>query len=149
MNRITPKEAIFTSQFERARDAAVRPGESVLGDYIYWWGFKDVDYHWNSWIWNWRWRTGASFDEAFNRLCPDVVVYDDTWRNRYPGAVEFAKRFPSMAPRDPAEQQALEALLARQYTRVQNVTIEGRRIEFWRRKAGACRGILTGGRGDA
>ena len=60
MRNVTPAEPIFTSQFEQAARASVRPGESVLGDYVYWWGFKDVDYHWNSWIWNDRWANHTS-----------------------------------------------------------------------------------------
>ena len=149
MRDATPAEPTFTSQFRQAADAAIRPGESVLGDYLYWWGFKNEDYHWNSWIWNDRWAHRTSFEQAFNRLCPDVVIYDDVWRARYQQGAAFGKRFPSMAPTDPTEVQAIGALLQREYTLASNSTINGRNIQFWRRQPGACDGILTNGGGTS
>ena len=85
--------------------------------------------------------------QAFNRLCSDVVIYDDIWSSRYPQAAQFGKRFPSMAPTDPAEQQALEALLQKEYRLGLAVAINGRNIQFWHRIPGACDGILTNGGG--
>ncbi len=110
-------------------------------------GFKNVNYYWNSWIWNYRWAHDAGLAPAFNRLCPDVVLYDDVWDGRYPQAESFGRRFPSMAPTDPAEQGQLRALLRREYRLVRSDVIDARRIEFWRRKPNSCRGILTNGGG--
>jgi hypothetical protein len=52
-----------------------------------------------------------------------------------------------MAPTDPNEKTALRALLRHAYTLVRDVTIDGRNIQFWRRRPGACHGILTNGGG--
>jgi hypothetical protein len=147
MRNRTPAEPIFTQQFRDAAQAAVKLSESVLGDCVYWWGFKNIDFHWNSGIWNDRWAHQTTFDEAFNRLCPDVVIYDDMWNGRYPQAAAFSRRFPSMAPTDPAEPQQVTALLAREYSLVRTVTINGRNIGFWRRKPDGCHGLLTNGGG--
>ncbi len=145
----TPKEPIFSAAFSRLAGEVVRPGDSVLGDYIYWWGFKDVNYHWNSWIWNYRWAHHAPLERAFNRLCPDVVLYDDVWNSRYLQTESFGPRFPSMAPTDPSEKVHLRALLRREYRLVGSDVIDGRHIEFWRRRPGGCSGILTNGGGTA
>jgi hypothetical protein len=147
IQKLTPQEPIFDKRFPAIVRSAVHPGDSVLGDFFYWWGFRNVNYHWNAWIWNYRWAHHASLDVAFNRLCPDVVLYDDVWNSRYPQIASFGSRFPNLAPSDPAEQGALHALLLREYTLARNVTLDGRNIQFWRRRAGACHGILTNGGG--
>ena len=144
---LTPREPIFGKRFPGVVRSAVHPGESVLGDFFYWWAFKDADYHWNAWIWNYRWAHHASLDAAFNRLCPDVVLYDDVWNNRYAQIASFGTRFPNLAPTDPGEQAALQALLHREYRLARDVTLDGRNIQFWRRRQGACHGILTNGGG--
>lgn len=143
VERMTPKEPIFTKQFAAIARRAAPPGKSVLGDYIYWWGFRNINYHWNSWIWNYRWSHHAGFDPAFNRLCPDVVIFDDVWNSRYDQTATFGPRFPSMAPTDATERAALHALLEREYSLTTQTVIDGRKIQFWTRKAAACRGILT------
>jgi hypothetical protein len=149
VENLTPREPIFGKQFPAVVKSAVHPGESVLGDFFYWWAFKDVDYHWNAWIWNYRWAHHATLDTAFNRLCPDVVLYDDVWNSRYLQVATFGVRFRNLAPTDPAEQGALHALLLREYTLARDVTLDGRNIQFWRRRAGACHGILTNGGGTS
>ena len=143
VERRTPQEPIFSKQFALVAKRAVRPGESVLGDYVYWWGFKNVDYHWNSWIWNYRWANDVALEPAFNRLCPDVVLFDSIWASRYPQAQSFGSRFPSMAPTHEEEGRQLTALLQREYRLRASATIDGREIQFWGRRAGACSGILT------
>jgi 4-amino-4-deoxy-L-arabinose transferase-like glycosyltransferase len=149
VQRATPQEPIFDKRFPVIVQSAVHPGESVLGDFFYWWGFKNLDYHWNAWIWNYRWAHHASLDAAFNRLCPDVVLYDDVWNSRYAQIASFGPRFPNLAPTDPGEQAALDALLQREYTLARDVTLDGRKIQFWRRRPGACDGILTNGGGTS
>lgn len=94
-------------------------------------------------LWIERWRDGASLDESFERLCPDLVLYDDVWDARYDQTETFGQRFRSLAPTDAAEREELRTLLASHYRVRQEATIGGREISLWERRPGACEGSLS------
>ncbi len=140
--RSVTKDPALEREFA-ALAAAAQPGETVLGEWLYWWGFRDEDFRYNSLLWIERWRDGASLDESFERLCPDLVLYDDVWDARYDQTETFGQRFPSLAPTDAAEREELRTLLASHYRVRQEATIGGREISLWERRPGACEGSLS------
>ena len=135
--------------FARTVSAAVPAHRSVLGEWLYWWGFRNQDFHYDSLIWLYRWQHHATLEQSFNHLCPDYVLYDGVWASRYPQAQTFGKRFPSMAPTDEGEGAQLTSLLRREYRLRVNETLQGRMIQLWQRKVGACSGVLTDGGGTS
>ncbi len=140
--RSIPKDPALDPAFASFA-SAVRPGETVMGEWLYWWAFRDEDFHYNSLVWLDRWLHDASLDQSFARLCPDVVLYDDVWDGRYDQTADFGRRFPSLAPTDPAEREQLRELLQRDYRVREQATIGGRNVELWERREAACDGSLT------
>ena len=131
----TDQEPAATERLERAVRPLVRPGETVMGEWVYWWAFRDDRFKFNTQIWLSEYVHGESFEETFDRLCPDVVMLDDLWLARYVN-IESGKIFPTQAPTDPTERADLRALLRRDYGLRGVVNVDQRKIEFWERRAG-------------
>jgi hypothetical protein len=134
-----PREPAATARLQRLVKPFVRHGQSVMGEWIYWWAFRDARFKFNTQIWLSEFVHQESFDRTFDRLCPDVVMLDDVWLSRYAQTQGLGKIFPTQAPTDPAEREQLQQLLRREYRLRGRVSIDARNIEFWERK-GACRG---------
>ncbi len=129
----TDEEPAATEELERAVRPFVRPGETVMGEWVYWWAFRDDRFKFNTQIWLSKYVHGESFERTFDRLCPDVVMLDELWLVRYL-YIEGGKIFPTQAPTDPAERAQLRDLLHRDYGLRGEVEVDGRVIEFWERR---------------
>lgn len=130
----TDEEPAATEELERAVRPFVRPGETVMGEWVYWWAFRDDSFKFNTQIWLSEYVHGESFERTFDRLCPDVVMLDDLWLARYVN-IASGKIFPTQAPTDPAERAQLRALLKRDYALRGEVEVDGRAIQFWERRS--------------
>lgn len=124
---------------ERAREI-VPPGKTVVGDWVYWWYFKDDRFRVNTTIWLQAWQhQDETFAQSFHRVCPDYVLLDDRWLDSYaPGAVEAAQEAPNVFPTDPRERDKLFALLRREYELEERMEVDDRTLAFWRRRAAEC-----------
>lgn len=112
----------------------VHRGELVIGEPAFWWVDSTSRFRSNSLLWLAHRVRGRAPIDSLRMLCPDVVVYDDTWRDRYLQHTAF----PSVAPTDPAERPALESLLTRDYALTRAIIVAGDHIDFWRRRPTAC-----------
>jgi hypothetical protein len=137
--RDAPAEPAVDSQLsERAREI-VPPGQTVMGEMVYWWLYKDERYRANINIWLQRWQHPAEpFADSFNRLCPDYVLLDDLWLDRYLYTDTTGEEFPNVAPTDPGEKDELMTLLRSEYETADSVDVDDRTITFWRREAPEC-----------
>jgi hypothetical protein len=139
--RASEKGAATDARASRIARSFVRPGEVVVGDYVYWWLFRDARFRFNAVIWADEYQHHVSFEQAFHDTCPAVVLYDEFWQNRYPagtpGSLGFI--FPALAPTDPTEGPKLLRLLVREYRFPPRVIVAGgRTITLWRRKVPRC-----------
>jgi hypothetical protein len=116
----------------------LRPTSGVaMGDYVYWWLFRDARFRFNAAIWFRRYNDGDSFDKAFEAVCPSLVVLDDFWLARYAywGPDALGRRFPDLAPTDHNEERKLMRLLFKDYRYPPTLEVAGgRAVEFWQRK---------------
>jgi hypothetical protein len=135
----TPREPAATARLQRLVRPFVGAKQSVMGEWIYWWAFRDPRFKFNTQIWLSEFVHREPFDRTFDRLCPDVVMLDDVWLSRYDQTQGLGKIFPTQAPTDPGERRQLQQLLRREYRLRGRITVDARKIEFWERK-GACRG---------
>ena len=111
---------------------------TVIGEWVYWWLYRDPRFQVNSSIWFQAYEhPGESFRQSFNRVCPDYVLLDDLWLDRYAGP-GLGRWWPNLAPQDPAERQRLEGLLQSDYLLVRSLDVDDRRISFWHRRAPDC-----------
>lgn len=134
--RQTPDQPPLDKGLERQLRAATQGAGTVMGEHTYWFAFRDDRLRSNSNIYLQQTVQGGTFEEAFAAVCPDALIYDDTWRSRFPPARQTA--FPTLAPSDPADQQRLEAILAARYRRVLSTVVDGTRVAVWRRTTTAC-----------
>jgi hypothetical protein len=138
--RASPAGAATNSNVSRLARALVPKNGIAIGDYVYWWLFRDERFRFNAMIWFDRYERGSSFAAAFHKACPDLVIYDDLWKSRYSdfGPDSLGRRYPALAPTDPHEEQKLEYLLSSEYRLVRRLKAGGRTLEFWRRKHATC-----------
>lgn len=116
----------------------VPEGDTVVGEWIYWWLYRDDRFRFNSDIWLQRWQHPSdSFADSFHRVCPDYVLLDDLWLQRY-RQVALGRRFASQAPTEYGEKRKLLRLLNNEYRPVRQVRLDGRKLVFWHRSASAC-----------
>ena len=137
--RAEPSEAALDEELsERAREI-VPPGQTVMGEWVYWWLYKDDRFRTTSALWLQEWQhQDETFEEAFHRVCPDYVLLDDVWLARY-DAIQLTEKYPeNVFPTDPGEREELQALLRREYGVADQLEVEGRTITFWRRAAPDC-----------
>jgi hypothetical protein len=137
--RRAPPEPAAGAELERELSAQVGPGESVMGEWLYWWAVRDDRFRFNSAIWLNEFTRGESFESTFARLCPDVVILDDIWLSRYDQTEVFGKIFPTQAPTDPAEREQLRGLLRRDFRKRATLNVDDRMVEVWANQ-GACHG---------
>src|SRR5581483_5833560 len=98
-----------------------------MGDYVYWWLFRDGRFRFNADVWFQEYHAHRSFAAAFDRICPAVVVVDDFWLARYRdfGPDSLGRRFPGLAPRDATEKGKLLRLLFREYAYPPRLLVAG------------------------
>jgi hypothetical protein len=123
------------------RGAAAERGVAV-GDFVYWWLFRDERFRFNADIWFNEYHRHLSFEQAFARVCPDLVVLDELWLARYSdfGPTSLGRRFPGLAPTDPKEETKLMRILFRDYRYPPRLEVAGgRAVELWQRRR-TCRG---------
>jgi hypothetical protein len=134
----TPEPALDDGLSRVAREI-VPPGQTVIGDWIYWWLYRDQRFQINSSIWFQAYEhRGESFRDSFDRVCPDYVLLDDIWLGRYVQPEKAARIWPNLAPSDPRERLRLMRLLHQDYRRVRALELDGRHISFWQRRKPAC-----------
>ena len=133
--RTTPASPLTSSALAAAA-RTIAPNETVMGEWQWWYLFGNGQYRANSEIWLIRYSSGVTFAEAFARLCPDVVLLDDDWLDRYAQKTAF----PSLAPTVPSEEAQLLATLHRFYRRGAHGEADGDRFAFWHRIAPGCAG---------
>jgi hypothetical protein len=124
------RDHTLTATFHRL----VRPRDVVLAEPFFWWVDPTPGFRSNSVIWLSHAINGWSFEESVHRICPNMIVVDKLWLNRYEAKTDF----PSLAPTDPAEKAVLVSLLRREYALVETVEAAGDRITFWRRAGPNC-----------
>lgn len=137
--RAVESEAALDPGASREARAIVPEGDTVVGDWVYWWLFEDERFRVNSTIWLQAWQhPDESFADSFHRVCPDHVLLDDSWLGRYhPDATE-RERYPNFWPSGPGERARLMKLLRSEYEVVESLQVEDRTLTFWRRLAEGC-----------
>lgn len=133
--------AATNADVSRIARSMVPRGQYAMGDYVYWWLFRNDQFRFNADLWADEYQHHVSLRRAFAAVCPAVVVYDDEWQNRYPanapGSLGF--RFPALAPTDPNEEPKLMRILLRNYRFPPRIVIAGgRTVTFWRRRGRTC-----------
>jgi hypothetical protein len=141
--RSTPDELGDRPEVAREARAVAGPHGTVMGEWLYWWAFRDERFRVNSLIWLIESQDGVSFEAAFRRLCPDVVMLDDIWLSRYEAVEVGEQQFPAWAPTDASEQERLMLVLNRYYAFSKQLKVGAHRIDFWRLRSSDCRGVLT------
>ena len=137
--RNAPPEAALDGEASEVAREVVPEGKTVMGELIYWWLYEDERFRTNISIWLQEWdHPDEPFSTTFHRLCPDYVLLDDVWLNRYNQAEGEGRLFPNVAPTDPAERDRLESLLRDEYVVVEEIEVDERTLTFWRRRASDC-----------
>jgi hypothetical protein len=139
---VAPEAALDKQATERAQEI-VPPGRTVIGEWVYWWMYKDARFQADTALWLLRWgHPDETFADTFHRLCPDYVLLDNIWLDRYePQVIQAEGEFaPNLWPTDPREKGQLLSLLRREYEVAQRFDADGRTLTFWRRRAAACPG---------
>ena len=109
-----------------------------MGEWVYWWLYEDERFRFNSSIWLQRWlHPSEPFADSFHRVCPDDVLLDDLWLDRY-RQLGVGRWFASQAPTRYAEKAELLALVRREYRPVAHERAQGRKLVFWERKEPGC-----------
>ena len=133
-----PEAALDGRASEVARDV-VPPDRTVMGELIYWWLYRDDRFRTNLSIWLQAYQhPDEPFETTFHRLCPDYVLLDDIWLNRYNQTEGEGRLFPNVAPTDPLERERLMSLLQAEYQVAERIDVDGRTLTFWRRQAEGC-----------
>ena len=138
--KVPPEPALDAQVIERAREI-VPPGHTVIGEWVYWWMYKDARFRANTALWLLRWaHPHETFADTFHRLCPDYVLLDNAWLARYaPAAIEAQGELaPNLWPTDSREKGQLHSLLRSEYEVAQRFDADGRTLTFWRRRASGC-----------
>ncbi len=134
---VTDDPAVDDRLSAEAREL-VASDETIMGEWVYWWLYRDQRYVFNSDLWLQQWQhPGDSFDQSFARVCPDWVLLDDTWLARY-ASLDGGRVFPNQAPTSAKERRQLGRLLKREYREVERKKVGGRTIGFWHRRAADC-----------
>lgn len=140
----SPEPALDEEVSERAREI-VPPGRSVVGEWIYWWLYRDERFRANSVIRLQAWQhPDETYAETFHRVCPDYVLLDDLWLGYYEAlrldpAIVSADNYPrNFYPVDAAERERLMALLRDEYEVAERLEAEDRTLTFWSRRASDC-----------
>jgi hypothetical protein len=138
--KVPPEPALDKQATERAREIVPR-GRTVMGEWVYWWMYKDARFQANTALWLLRWaHPNETFADTFHRLCPDYLLLDNAWLNHYaPAAIEAeGDKAPNLWPTDPREKGELLSLLRNEYEVAQRIDADGSTLTFWRRKAAGC-----------
>jgi hypothetical protein len=134
--RGAPASPLASGSLQATANRVAAGARSVMGEWQWWYLFRNDQYRANSAIWMREYVWHESFGQAFHDLCPDVVVLDDDWLRRYrPGT-----QFPNISPTNPAERTQLIAMLRRGYRVSARATAAGDRFVFWRRQV-TCRRV--------
>ncbi len=143
-------DGIHSSQRGAATDARVSrvartlvgKDQVAIGDFVYWWLFRDQRFRFNAILWSDESRNHVTLAHAFRDACPDVVLYDDFWQARYPANApgSLGYQFPALAPTDPNEEPKLLSILTHMYRFPPVIETAGTRtVTFWKRRAPTCR----------
>lgn len=137
---VPDEEPALDAELASEAKRIVPEGSTVVGEWIYWWLWRDERFRFNSAIWLQAWQhPEESFEDSFHRVCPDYVLMDELWLARYDAAsLVTGRRFPSQAPLRGAEKRELRQLLRREYRRVAVREAADRTLVFWQRRAPAC-----------
>lgn len=137
--RAAPAEAALDEAASRRAREIVPPGRTVMGEWIYWWFYKDERFRANTSIWLQAWQHPEdSFAKSFHRICPDYVLLEDAWLSRYDRTETEGKTYPNTAPTDARERGRLKTLLRSEYSIVERLEVDDRTLAFWRRRAADC-----------
>jgi hypothetical protein len=131
------EDSVLTTDISRAARALVKPTETVVGEQLYWWLYRDQRFVANSAIWQQRYDRGDTLEQAVHRICPDVILLDGLWLYRY-NHLDVGRRYANSAPTDPRELPALRGLLRREYKPVRRLGVGPQQLVFWRHTAGHC-----------
>jgi hypothetical protein len=132
-----PRGAAANAQLSATAKSLVPKDGTAMGDYVYWWLFRDDRFRFNADIWFAEYHDHLSFQQAFARVCPNLVVLDDFWLARYSdfGPTSLGHRFPGLAPFDTREENKLMGVLFRDYRYPPRLEVAGgRAVELWSRK---------------
>jgi len=135
---VPDREPALDSELAAEANRIVPEGSTVVGEWIYWWLWRDERFRFNSSIWLQQWQhPSEGFAGAFHRVCPDYVLMDDLWLARY-GQLATGRRFASQAPTRRGEKRELLRLLRREYRPVSTRSAADRTLVFWERRAPGC-----------
>jgi hypothetical protein len=128
-----PSAALDPRLSAAVRAVGVRQG-TFMAEWLYWWTLPNDRFRFNSEISLDEYAHHESFETAFAHACPSVVMLDDSWLNRYAAGTLF----PQFDPTSGAEKPLLLEDLAREYTPVRHLTVDGDTFQFWRRRVARC-----------
>jgi hypothetical protein len=134
---VDPRGAAADARLSTVASHMLRSRGVAVGDFVYWWLFRDDRFRFNADIWFDEYHNHASFEQAFARVCPDLVVLDEFWLARYSnfGPTSLGRRFPGLAPTDPNEETKLMRVLFRDYRYPPRLEVAGgRAVELWQRR---------------
>lgn len=134
---VDPRGAAVDARLATTASHLLPKNGVAIGDYVYWWLFRDNRFRFNADIWFDEYHHHASFEQAFARVCPDLVVLDELWLARYSnfGPTSLGRRFPGLAPTDPNEEAKLMRILFREYRYPPRFDVAGgRAVELWQRR---------------
>ena len=110
-----------------------------MGEWIYWWLYRDERFRANISIWLQAWQhPDDTFADSFHRMCPDYVLLDDVWLNRYNQTEGERDTYPNLAPTDPRERGRLKGLLRSEYAIVGRLAVDDRTLTLWGRRPADC-----------
>jgi hypothetical protein len=141
--RSTPDELADDPRIAQKARTLAGPHGTVMGEWLYWWAFRDDRFRFNSLITMIENDENVSFEAAFRRLCPDVVMLDDVWLNRFDPAVVRVQEFRTLEPTDAADLGRFRGVLREDYRLVEELSIGTHAIELWQRTESGCQGVLT------
>ena len=137
--RSVPEEPALDAELSAEAREIVPEGETVMGEWVYWWLYEDERFRFNSALWQQRWlHPSDTFADSFARVCPDNVLLDDRWLARYASA--GVSLYANQAPTDPREKAKLRRLLEKEYRLERTIEADGRTLRFWERRAPDCGG---------
>lgn len=135
--RAAPDEPTDSPALARNALSLAGPDGTVMGEPIYWWAFRGDRYRFNMAIWLLRNQYGLSLEQAFDRLCPRVVLLDDIWRLREIQQWTLGST-PPLEPTDPSEGAALMTALHHDYRERETVRVGTHPVELWQRAEPRC-----------